>query len=252
MDPTRRRASGPHAPSHWPPTERGGRRCRGIPVRATGWRDRADDDRRGARAALRRPSNRLPPEGSRGLRPRGDRRIARHLHRQLRSKTPSCAASAPRASARFPMSMLLRGFHPSFDALSAHADLSDIDGGRTRVGRHVARCARCADLVEDIRRLGDSTRAAVIPGVPAGLWTRIEVLLKEPSSPASATPGHAGAAVARSPSGPPPIPQRRTPAYGSVARLGVGLSIAAGTALAAVLLATGPRRDLRASAPSRL
>jgi hypothetical protein len=150
------------------------------------------------------------------------------------------------------MSMLLSGFHPSFDALSAHADLSDIDSSRTRVGRHVARCARCADLVEDIRGLGDSARASVMPGAPAGLWPRIEVALNEPSSFAGATHGLADAAEARSISGPLPIAHGGTSSYRSVARIGVGLSIAAGTALAAVLLATGPRRDLRASPPSRL
>jgi len=72
------------------------------------------------------------------------------------------------------MSFLLTGFHPSFDALSAHADLSDVHGARSRVGRHLARCAVCREQVDEIRAIGESVRQAELPAAPAGLWDRIE------------------------------------------------------------------------------
>lgn len=68
----------------------------------------------------------------------------------------------------------LAGFHPSFEALSAHADLSDVDAARSRVGRHVARCAGCHATVEQVRALGVAARAVELPGAPEGLWERIE------------------------------------------------------------------------------
>lgn len=72
------------------------------------------------------------------------------------------------------MNALLNGFHPSFDALSSCADQSDLHAARSRVGRHVARCAACAATVAEIRALGDAARAVELPGAPAGLWAAIE------------------------------------------------------------------------------
>lgn len=72
------------------------------------------------------------------------------------------------------MTLFTTGFHPAFDALSAHVDLSDVDAARTRVGRHVARCAACRDAVAELRALGDAARAVELPGAPSGMWARIE------------------------------------------------------------------------------
>lgn len=72
------------------------------------------------------------------------------------------------------MNRLLSALHPTFDALSAHADRSDVDGARTRVGGHVARCASCREVVAEIRALGDAARATHVHGAPSGLWSRIE------------------------------------------------------------------------------
>ena len=72
------------------------------------------------------------------------------------------------------MNILSSALHPTFDALSAHADQSDVDGARTRTGRHVVRCAGCAATVSEIRALGQAARAIELPAVPDGLWARIE------------------------------------------------------------------------------
>lgn len=71
------------------------------------------------------------------------------------------------------------GLHPSFDELSAHADRGDTEAARSRIGRHVARCATCRETVAEIRALGDAVRADPAPGAPAGLWARIERSLGE-------------------------------------------------------------------------
>lgn len=72
------------------------------------------------------------------------------------------------------MNALMYAMHPTFDELSAFADLSDVGGKKTRVGRHVSRCARCRDTLEDIRALGIAVRASSSEGAPSGLWHRIE------------------------------------------------------------------------------
>ena len=72
------------------------------------------------------------------------------------------------------MNALMYAMHPTFDALSAFADLSDVGGKKTRVGRHVSRCARCRDTLEEIRALGIAVRASSSEGAPSGLWHRIE------------------------------------------------------------------------------
>jgi hypothetical protein len=72
------------------------------------------------------------------------------------------------------MTFLLNGFHPSFESLSSLADASDVDAARTRVGRHVARCAKCSREVGEIRAMGEGARAAALPGAPGDLWAKIE------------------------------------------------------------------------------
>ena len=72
------------------------------------------------------------------------------------------------------MTSLLNGFHPTFEALSAHADRSDVDAAGTRIARHVARCPDCATTLLEIRALGEAARGVELPGAPPGLWARIE------------------------------------------------------------------------------
>jgi len=78
------------------------------------------------------------------------------------------------------MNRLLRTLHPMFDALSAYADQGELEGARTRVGRHVSGCAGCRDTVTEIRALGDAARAMPVNSAPAGLWARIVSAAAEP------------------------------------------------------------------------
>jgi hypothetical protein len=86
------------------------------------------------------------------------------------------------------MNRILNGLHPTFDALSAHADRSELEGARTRVGRHVAGCVRCRDVVAEIRQLGAAARAMTVPGAPARLWADIQVAMSQPRRPEPARP----------------------------------------------------------------
>lgn len=154
------------------------------------------------------------------------------------------------------MTSLLNGFHPSFDALSAHADRLDMSAARTRVGRHVSRCSACAQTVTEIRALGESARQVELPGAPSGLWERIEAGVRgadrEISRPVSFADRNE-AEDARSPrSTRSEAGVRGSGVRGSSARLGLGLLIAAGTALVAVLLVSGTKQDLGAAPPRRL
>src|SRR5687768_14828225 len=63
--------------------------------------------------------------------------------------------------------------HPTFEALSAHADASDL-ASSTRVGQHVSRCAECSAQVAEIHALGNAARAIPVAGAPPELWARIE------------------------------------------------------------------------------
>lgn len=72
------------------------------------------------------------------------------------------------------MSGLPTMLHPTFDALSAHADQPGDVASATRIGRHVARCAQCRAEVEAVRAMGDAARAIVVQSAPADLWSRIE------------------------------------------------------------------------------
>ena len=132
------------------------------------------------------------------------------------------------------MSGLTTGFHPSFDALSAHADRNDVEAARTRVARHVARCEQCRAEVREIRALGDAARAMTVPAAPAWLRARIESAVPhaEETSPAAT---FAGTTPVRS-------PRRRA-----------ALSIAAGlVVIATATVVLWPRPALQAASPSRL
>jgi hypothetical protein len=151
------------------------------------------------------------------------------------------------------MKGLLNVLHPTFDALSAHADLSELDAARTRVGRHVARCARCREVVDEIRGLGVATRESVTEGAPDGLWARIETAAAQAAKketklratlPAEEVPWEVAPSLRAARHW--PIPTKR-----SLARIGGGLAVAA-MAILAVMLGSGRTPSLQASAPSRL
>lgn len=142
--------------------------------------------------------------------------------------------------------------HPTFHALSAYADLSDVDGARTSVGRHVKRCAECSGVVEEIRALGASAREETDESAPEGLWARIERAANAPNETASpretlppdAKPWDAAPSLRPTKHWPVPLPT-------SSRRLWVGIAVAAAAAIVAVL-AWPADRSLQASAPSRV
>ena len=78
------------------------------------------------------------------------------------------------------MSGILGKLHPTFDALSAYSDSSDVVAARTRVGRHVAACSSCREVVEEIRGLGEAARAMRAEPAPSTLWLRIRAAASEP------------------------------------------------------------------------
>jgi hypothetical protein len=127
--------------------------------------------------------------------------------------------------------------HPTFEALSVHADTSDDVASATRVGRHVARCERCRAEVAEIRALGDAARAMAVAGAPADLWSRIE---------ASASTGRGGS-VRVAPSPTPvdlaaPASRRHRTLLAAACTLGVVVAA----------IALWPRPSLQAAGPSRL
>lgn len=143
------------------------------------------------------------------------------------------------------MKELLRGFHPTFDALSAHVDRSDVDALRTRVGRHVARCARCRETVDEIRALGDLARARELSGVPEGMWARIESAATSVKATERTMPLATFAERTRTTEAPRPPMRDVRPWLGVTA-------IAAVLTMSAVLIVNGSRQTLGAESPSRL
>jgi hypothetical protein len=142
--------------------------------------------------------------------------------------------------------------HPTFESLSAYADMPELEAARSRVGRHVAKCADCRKIVDDIRRLGDETRAATSEGAPEGLWSRIAsaaaVAALEDAKPRETPPPEATSwepAPSLRPTRHWPIPARKQ------TRIGLGLAIAAAAAVVAVL-AWPTGQSLQASGLSRL
>ena len=138
--------------------------------------------------------------------------------------------------------------HPGFDALSTHVDDHRAEAARSRVGRHIAHCVRCRDVVAEIRELGDAVRATEGALAPAGLWSRIDASATRAAAisplPAIVTGDPLGAA-----------PRERAPLLArernrSPRRLiGVGLVAAA----AVVAVVAWPRRaGLEAAGTSRL
>lgn len=150
------------------------------------------------------------------------------------------------------MSIITSGFHPSFDALSACADQSDLDAARTRTGRHVAKCASCAAVVTEVRALGDAARAAELPGAPEGLWARIErEASAQPPVGARLTPAPEDVEVWR------PAPALRPTVHAAPSRrlrrthIALG-ALAAAVVLFGVLIVMPGRSPLFATAPSRI
>ena len=125
--------------------------------------------------------------------------------------------------------------HPAFEALSAHADRSDLEAAGTRVARHVAECAACRAVVAEVRSMGDAARAVAVPGAPSHLWARIAGDAGRPVRPTAA------AEVADLAS----APRRRD------RRVVLGIGAAATLALAVLTLWPRPAA-LQAAGPSRL
>lgn len=141
------------------------------------------------------------------------------------------------------MSFLRNGFHPSFEALSALADRSDVDAARLRIGRHVARCQPCAATIAQIRAMGDAARGIELATVPPGLWTAIErARERELHAPAPARETPAPGAA------PWDIGPARRPTSHAVSPFRIGgrtgwMALAAAAAIVAVLLAPTSRGD---------
>lgn len=146
------------------------------------------------------------------------------------------------------------GLHPAFDELSAFADRADTEVTRSRVGRHVARCATCRDAVAEIRALGEAVRASEMPGAPAGLWARIERSLDNDvaSGPGRSAGAERSVAIAATRDAEPPAsdsPKGRGVST-TIRRTSLGIVLVVG-ALAAVM-AMDAREPLAAATPRRL
>jgi hypothetical protein len=147
------------------------------------------------------------------------------------------------------MTRFSAGFHPDFDALSAHADRSDTEAARTKVGRHVASCDACRAVVEEIRALGAAARTSDVPGAPAGLWARIEQRVDQGASTEAESMERevpvAGTNDALVPGG-----QGRNRVNAVVRRAMLG--VFAVLAVVAVVLVLDSREPLAAATPRRL
>ena len=135
------------------------------------------------------------------------------------------------------MTRLLTAMHPTFDTLSAYADRTDLEGARSRTGRHVARCAECREAIAEIRALGDAARTMTSGTAPAGLWDRILEgrSVGEPKEELVDMP----------------VPVARGGVRGRVRRRVVILAAAAAI-VGTVALSLGVRSSLVAATPSRL
>lgn len=146
------------------------------------------------------------------------------------------------------------GFHPSFDALSAHADRADTDAARSRVGRHVAQCAVCRGTVDEIRALGGAARANEVPGAPAELWARIERGLDAEASGSAARDASVERAVpltvATDVEPKPGTAGEKRPVSKAVRRTTLGLMLV--VAATAAVMAMDAREPLAAATPRRL
>lgn len=146
------------------------------------------------------------------------------------------------------------GFHPSFDALSAHADRADTDAARSRVGRHVAQCAVCRGTVDEIRALGGAARANEVPGAPAELWARIERGLDAEASGSAARDASVERAVpltvASDVEPKPGTAGEKRPVSKAVRRTTLGLMLV--VAATAAVMAMDAREPLAAATPRRL
>lgn len=146
------------------------------------------------------------------------------------------------------------GLHPRFDELSAHADRADTDAARSRVGRHVARCAACSETVAEIRAMGDAARTSQPSGAPAGLWARIERRIDaEALSDATRGTDHErvvsmSASVDVLPKTAASVTTRRASSAVRNAALGLVLAVA----VTAAVIAMDAREPLAAATPRRL
>jgi hypothetical protein len=136
------------------------------------------------------------------------------------------------------MKGLRTGLHPTFEALSAHADASGEVSTSTRAARHVAQCAHCRAQVAEIRALGEAARGMAVAHAPADLWSRIETAAR--TTPPGSGRVHLPSASVERPTG----ASRRHRALAGVVAMTV-------VAIAAVALWPRPS-SLQAAGPSRL
>ena len=148
------------------------------------------------------------------------------------------------------MKGMMSVLHPTFDALSAYADQSNPNAGTGRVGRHVATCAQCTDVVREIRELGESVRASTIEGAPRDLWSRIALAVATEPKPApreSTPPDSVPWEIA------PSLRPTRTwpvPARTALRRVAIAVTVATAALIVAVVV-TQRTPPLYASGPSR-
>ena len=142
------------------------------------------------------------------------------------------------------------GLHPSFDELSAHADRADTHAPQSRVGRHVAKCAACREVVAEIRALGQAARSTSTPGGPVGMWARIERALDAGTSsgPAVEHPVSMSASSDLAPEA--TIAAGRSGGSKALRRTSVGLMLV--LAATAAVIAIDAREPLAAATPRRL
>jgi putative zinc finger protein len=85
--------------------------------------------------------------------------------------------------------------HPNEDALNAYADGSLTASEAAEIERHVAACASCREIVDDLREILRATSDLGLREPPVRAWARIEraVLLDRQDDAQRRQPGDAGA-----------------------------------------------------------
>jgi hypothetical protein len=150
------------------------------------------------------------------------------------------------------MTRLTAGFHPDFEALSAHADRSDTEAARTKVGRHVAGCEACRATVAEIRAFGAAARGSDVPAMPRRLWGRIEQQIEDGNQHDSAT-GSAELEVAVAATNDDrPAKGAPAPKHAGLGARRTVLGLVAVFAVISTVLVLDSREPLAAATPRRL
>ena len=132
--------------------------------------------------------------------------------------------------------------HPNEDDIHAYVDGSLGAAERTEIDRHVASCASCRQLLEDLREILRATRALELREPPARVWSRVEraIKLERDHAEGSATEGAQGfhpstGSGRRQPSGRDGADDARLNGSRSVGRWATWLAAAAAVVLATVV-----------------